>query len=364
MTSRSPKSRRTTAWAITGPATATSLLAVLLAATGSAQTPGAPGTPVPAPPPAATPGVPAKTTWQPFPPSALGDMPSAPPLVLPSPTTAPVPTFAPPAVAPTLTPPTISLPPVPPVTAPPAVAVPPLTAPVPATEPPIGTRVVIYQKPAGGDRALTAQDEPKKEEDPKKDDLPKPKVPKVAAPPIPDPKPSEIRLLDDPLLDAEILRTHNAKQLEMYNRKKDPDRTKPKPMTTEQLPPSEGVRRMLAATESATAPRSTLGAAPSSVVLEPGYVVHRRLYFEEKNAERYGWNLGIAQPFISAGYFYKDLLLYPMKLASNHQERYDTNAGKAMAGSPVPYLHYPPELTFGGMVIGSTAIVGTVFLLP
>lgn len=103
---------------------------------------------------------------------------------------------------------------------------------------------------------------------------------------------------------------------------------------------------------------------PMRATYEPGFVVHRRLHFEEKNSERYGWNLGIAQPFISAGYFYKDLLLYPMKLASNVHERYDTNAGKAMAGSPVPYLHYPPELTFGGMVIGSTAIIGTVFLLP
>ena len=42
--------------------------------------------------------------------------------------------------------------------------------------------------------------------------------------------------------------------------------------------------------EAGTAARSTVGAAPSTVVLEPGYVVHRRLYFEEKNAERYGWD--------------------------------------------------------------------------
>lgn len=308
-------------------------------------TPGLAQTPPPAAPGQPT-AVPAKTSWQPFPSSALGEVPTAPPLVIPSPTTAPVP----PPPVPTLT--------VPPVAAPPAA---PSAAP-PAAPPaqPIGTRVVVFQKPAGGDRAVTAQAEPKAADEP-----PKPVPPKPVVPPLSDPKPTEIRLLDDTQLEAEILRAHNAKQMEMYNRSTNPDKTKPKATNPDQLPPSEGVRRMLAASEPTGSPiRSTVGAAPSAVVLEPGYVVHRRLYFEEKNSERYGWNLGIAQPFISAGYFYKDLLLYPMKLASNVHERYDTNAGKAMAGSPVPYLHYPPELTFGGMVIGSTAIIGTVFLLP
>jgi hypothetical protein len=311
------------------------LVATTGARTGVAQTPAAPGQPG---------SVPAKTSWQPFPSTALGETPTAPPLVVPSPA------VAPPSI------PTVSVPSI----SPPPATVPSAAAPqVPAGQP-IGTRVVVYQKPAGGDRALTAQEPPKPGED-----LLKPAVPKAVAPPIPDPKPIEIRLLDDAQLDAEILRAHNAKQLEMYNRSTVPEKVKPKPTAPDQLPPSEGVRRMLAASEPAgAAARSTVGAPPSTVVLEPGYIVHRRLYFEEKNSERYGWSLGIAQPFISAGYFYKDLLLYPMKLASNPRERYDSNAGKAMAGSPVPYLLYPPELTFGGMVIGSTAIVGTVFLLP
>ena len=50
---------------------------------------------------------------------------------------------------------------------------------------------------------------------------------------------------------------------------------------------------------------------PMSVQHEPLYIVHRRLHFEEKNAERYGWDLGIIQPFVSAAYFYKDVLLWP-----------------------------------------------------
>ena len=55
---------------------------------------------------------------------------------------------------------------------------------------------------------------------------------------------------------------------------------------------------------------------PMRINYEPLYVVHRRLHFEEKNAERYGWDLGIIQPLVSAAYFYKDVLLWPNSLAS------------------------------------------------
>ena len=103
---------------------------------------------------------------------------------------------------------------------------------------------------------------------------------------------------------------------------------------------------------------------PRQVLLEPGYVVHRRLFFEDNNAERYGWNLGIAQPIVSTVYFYKDVLLWPSNIASNLRERYDTNAGKFLPGSPVPYYLYPPEITLFGGTLGAAAIIGTVFLIP
>ena len=103
---------------------------------------------------------------------------------------------------------------------------------------------------------------------------------------------------------------------------------------------------------------------PRQSFLEPGFVVHRKLYFEEKNAERYGWSLGMAQPFVSAAYFYKDLLLWPTHMASNFRERYSTNAGKFLPGSPVPYYLYPPEVTLFGLSVGTAAILGVVFLFP
>ncbi|MCS7272510.1 MAG: hypothetical protein NZ703_15610, partial [Gemmataceae bacterium] len=88
---------------------------------------------------------------------------------------------------------------------------------------------------------------------------------------------------------------------------------------------------------------------PQRVEYVSNYVVHRRLHFEEKNAERYGWDLGIIQPLVSAAYFYKDVLLWPNSLASGVAHGFwDTNMGKCLPGSPVPYYLYPPGLTITG----------------
>ena len=108
----------------------------------------------------------------------------------------------------------------------------------------------------------------------------------------------------------------------------------------------------------------TAGYSPTSALIEPGYVVHRRLLFEEKNSERYGWDLGFVQPLVSTAAFYKDALLYPAHVASNLFERYDTSAGKCLPGSPVPYYLYPEEITPFGATVGALAIVGTAFVAP
>ncbi len=117
------------------------------------------------------------------------------------------------------------------------------------------------------------------------------------------------------------------------------------------------------ATGVAYVPKTT-GYSPTSALIEPGYVVHRRLLFEEKNSERYGWDLGFIQPLVSTAAFYKDALLYPAHVASNLFERYDTSAGKCLPGSPVPYYLYPEEVTLFGATVGTLAVVGTVLAAP
>lgn len=104
--------------------------------------------------------------------------------------------------------------------------------------------------------------------------------------------------------------------------------------------------------------------SPMQVLIEPSYVMHRRLFFEHKNTERAGWDFGPAQPILSTLHFYKDVVLLPSKMASNLFEPYETSAGKCLPGSPTPLLWYPPEITTFGGVVGAAAIVGTVALFP
>jgi hypothetical protein len=104
---------------------------------------------------------------------------------------------------------------------------------------------------------------------------------------------------------------------------------------------------------------------PMRVYYEPLYLVHRRLHFEEKNAERYGWDLGIIQPLVSAAYFYKDVLLWPNSLASGVAYGFwDSSAGKCLPGSPTPYMLYPPGLTITGTVFEGVIVTGVAFAIP
>ena len=114
----------------------------------------------------------------------------------------------------------------------------------------------------------------------------------------------------------------------------------------------------------ATGPLPARANSPMQVLIEPSYVMHRRLFFEHKNTERAGWDFGPAQPILSSLHFYKDIVLLPAKMASNLLEPYETSAGKCLPGSPTPLLWYPPEITTFGGVVGAAAIVGTVALFP
>src|SRR5262249_54029088 len=50
---------------------------------------------------------------------------------------------------------------------------------------------------------------------------------------------------------------------------------------------------------------------PVTRFVEPSYVMHGRLYFEQPNFERQGWSLGVLTPAAHAVVFYKDVLLFP-----------------------------------------------------
>jgi hypothetical protein len=98
--------------------------------------------------------------------------------------------------------------------------------------------------------------------------------------------------------------------------------------------------------------------------VEPNYVCYKRLYFEEKNSERYGWDLGILQPFVSLGHFYFDTALLPYKMGTEPCRIYDSNAGYCLPGDPVPYQLYPLGLSLTGLVAEGATVTGLIFIFP
>lgn len=95
------------------------------------------------------------------------------------------------------------------------------------------------------------------------------------------------------------------------------------------------------------------------------HLMHRRLHFEDKNTERYGWDLGWIQPLVSTMVFYRDVLLWPYSLGAGCASGFwDTNVGKCLPGSPTPYFLYPPGLTVTGTAFEGVIITGAAFALP
>ncbi len=97
------------------------------------------------------------------------------------------------------------------------------------------------------------------------------------------------------------------------------------------------------------------------VLVEPNYVCYGKLLFEDRNSERYGWELGPTQPLLSTALFMKDVAFLPYHVFSD-PFRTETSAGYCLPGDPVPYLLYPPEFSVTGAV-AQAAVVVTLFAI-
>lgn len=100
----------------------------------------------------------------------------------------------------------------------------------------------------------------------------------------------------------------------------------------------------------------------SQMIAEPHYVCHGKLLFEDKNAERYGWDLGFIQPFVTLSYFYKDTLLFPYHAASRPfcQEC----SPQCQPGDQVPYILFQQGATVTGILAESGIALALAFMIP
>jgi len=95
--------------------------------------------------------------------------------------------------------------------------------------------------------------------------------------------------------------------------------------------------------------------------VEPNCVCHGRLYFEQKNFERQGWDLGVFAPAVSVGIFYYYLALLPYHYWTRPCDRYDCSAGKCLPGDCLPLYLYPEEFSLTGLA-GEASVLGLGFL--
>jgi hypothetical protein len=103
---------------------------------------------------------------------------------------------------------------------------------------------------------------------------------------------------------------------------------------------------------------------PLYEIAEPAYVCYRRLGFEDINSERYGWDLGFVQPFVSAGKFYCDLATLPYRWAQEPCRHHECSAGYCLPGDPVPYLCYPVGISSLGSVAEAGAVLAILAVFP
>lgn len=103
---------------------------------------------------------------------------------------------------------------------------------------------------------------------------------------------------------------------------------------------------------------------PMKLEVAPYYVCYGRLRFEEKNSERYGWDLGVIQPLISYGYFLWDFVWLPYHLAMEPCRCFEYNTGWCLPGDPVPLMIYPFELSATGFIAEVGTIVGLAAIFP
>ena len=78
-------------------------------------------------------------------------------------------------------------------------------------------------------------------------------------------------------------------------------------------------------------------AVATVAVVEPSYLCYDRLMFEEKNSERYGWDLGPIGVLVSPADFYFKVFTAPIARLADPCRSFETNAGYCLPGDPVPY---------------------------
>jgi|GEM_PF-4507117 len=95
----------------------------------------------------------------------------------------------------------------------------------------------------------------------------------------------------------------------------------------------------------------------------PGFY-NKPLYFEQVNLERYGYNWGAFQPFVSGAQFFVKVPLLPYMMTVHPPCEHVYALGYYRPGSCAPYQINWPEVRLDAAIVEGAFITGLVFLIP
>lgn len=104
--------------------------------------------------------------------------------------------------------------------------------------------------------------------------------------------------------------------------------------------------------------------ARSQVTVQPNVVCHGRLYFEQPNFERGGWDLGPLTVPVNVGVFAYDVAMLPYHRWTRPCDRMECNVGKIQPGDASPFYLYREPFSVSGLAAQTLTIGGGFFIFP
>ena len=104
---------------------------------------------------------------------------------------------------------------------------------------------------------------------------------------------------------------------------------------------------------------------PSKVTWKASNLVHKPLYFEEVNLERYGQTVGpVLEPVISSAHFFANIAVLPYKMGVHLPYECQYPLGYYRPGDCAPWIIPPVPLSLRGAIFQAGAVAGTFWAIP
>ena len=104
---------------------------------------------------------------------------------------------------------------------------------------------------------------------------------------------------------------------------------------------------------------------PSKITWKASNLMHKPLYFEDVNLERYGHTAGpILQPVVSSAHFFANIAVLPYKMGVHLPNECQYALGYYRPGDCAPWITQPVPLSLRGALFQAGAVAGAVALIP